>query len=112
MPEVAAPGLVAQQNTESLPHLSQVCLTSWLAPLPEPTAVIVLSQPGHRCFEPTVITWMCPFSVVTLCTMTDLHLAHTMATASPGLRSSTWAGVVTCVMSSCKTRLELRIAVI
>src|SRR5260370_38790237 len=89
MPFVALPGLVAQQKTESLPHFSQTCLTSFFAPCPVPTVVMVLLQPGHKCFAPTVITWICPFSVVTLCTMTDLHFSQTIATASPGCRLST-----------------------
>src|SRR5579859_1092450 len=84
MPFVALPGLVAQQNTELLPHFSQTCLTSFDFPLPVPTVVMVLLQPGHKCFAPTVITWICPFSVLTLCTITDLHFSQTIATASPG----------------------------
>src|SRR6266852_6415287 len=31
---------------------------------------------------------MCPFSVVTLWTMTDLHFVQTIAIVSPGLRAS------------------------
>src|SRR5229473_686226 len=36
------PGFVAQQKTESLPHFSQTCLTSFFAPCPAPTTVIVV----------------------------------------------------------------------
>ena len=61
-----------------------------------PTTVMVLSQPGHMCFEPTVITWMWPFSVLTLCNITDLHLVQTMVMESPVLRASASAGVLIC----------------
>src|SRR3974390_614117 len=88
MPWVGAlPVKVAQQKAESLPHLSQTCLTSVFAPLPVPTTVRLLLQPGHKCFSPGVITWICPFALVTVSTVTDLHLAQTMATESPGLSS-------------------------
>src|SRR5258708_19388325 len=89
MPLVApSPGLVAQQKTDSSPHFSQVCFTSSCAPLPVPTTVIVLSQPGHMCFSPTVMVLMCPFSVLTLWIITDLHLAQTITILSPGFTPS------------------------
>src|SRR5882672_9258713 len=91
---VPAPGLVAQQKTESSPHFSQVCLTSSCLPFPMPTTVMVLLQPGQVCFSPTVMILICPFSVSTRWIMTDLHLVHTIASSSPGLRASASASVL------------------
>ena len=39
--------LVAQQNTESLPQASHVCLTSSFQPNPAPVVVMVDLQPGQ-----------------------------------------------------------------
>jgi hypothetical protein len=60
IPVVDAPFVVvAQQKAESLPHIEQTCSKCVLAPFPTPTTVMVLPQPGQRCFSPGVIfvTW-------------------------------------------------------
>src|SRR6266404_4293862 len=97
MPLVApSPGLGAQQKTDSSPHFSQLCFTSSCLPLPVPTTVIVLLQPGHMCFSPTVIVLMWPFSVLTVCSMTDLHMLQTITIESPGFNASASSGVLIC----------------